>query len=146
MVNSIRAIAVVRYIVGGRSWEGPLWEVPLYFESEFNCFYICLLVVPLQGSFIGTNISGGSSNFKRVVLKFHTLENFSDHAHFLLKPRPFPACWACCTLHQFANFVAHKIEITRKGQCQVKVRKGSRNDATVTVPVQLNQEERLSQR
>ena len=24
MANSIRSIAVVRYIVGGRSWEGPL--------------------------------------------------------------------------------------------------------------------------
>ena len=30
MLDSIRAIDIVRYIVGVRSWEGPLWEVPLY--------------------------------------------------------------------------------------------------------------------
>ena len=30
MLDSIGAIAIVRYIVGVRSWEGPLWEVPLY--------------------------------------------------------------------------------------------------------------------
>ena len=30
MLDSIRAIDLVRYIVGIRSWEGPLWEVPLY--------------------------------------------------------------------------------------------------------------------
>ena len=30
MLNSIRAIGFVRYIETVRSWEGPLWEVPLY--------------------------------------------------------------------------------------------------------------------
>ena len=33
MLDSIRAIDIVRYIVGVRSWEGPLWEVPLYIHS-----------------------------------------------------------------------------------------------------------------
>ena len=46
MVNSIRAIAVVRYIVGGRSWEGPLWEVPLY-------MILCLCACCVSGNVCG---------------------------------------------------------------------------------------------
>ena len=32
IVVSIRAIASVRYREVVRSWEGPLWEVPLYYN------------------------------------------------------------------------------------------------------------------
>ena len=35
MLDSIRAIDNVRYIVGDRSREGPLWELRLY--SKHNC-------------------------------------------------------------------------------------------------------------
>ena len=44
MLDSIGAIAIVRYIVGVRSWEGPLWEVPLYIIT--------------QSSFIGNHAGG----------------------------------------------------------------------------------------
>ena len=30
MLDSIRAMDIVRYIVGVRSWEGPLWKDPMY--------------------------------------------------------------------------------------------------------------------
>ena len=51
IVVSIRAIASVRYREVVRSWEGPLWEVPLYY-IVYRDFITTLTIEVLNSAII----------------------------------------------------------------------------------------------
>ena len=44
MLKSIGAFVFVRCRVGGRFWEGPLWEAPLYYSVGIYTSYTIILV------------------------------------------------------------------------------------------------------
>ena len=61
MVKSIGAFVFGRCRVGGRFWEGPLWEAPLYIYLPFAMFLINNIRTLVQ-SIEGESTRAGKQN------------------------------------------------------------------------------------